>query len=457
MSKISNYNTSEVLLKNMPKKYFVPSKSPSAKALYEPKNLYSIGKKKADDYLVKAIKHVFKHHYENNSFYHSYCKENKVSPSDIKDKKDFKKIPLLPHKFFKDYPSGRDFAKWLITILSEKPSKIFVRGKKPSYDDVIDAFQKSGITVCFSSGTTGRFTFIPRDEATYLMGQYAIAKCAIEMLHDWYDPNSNAYLLFPNPDKTNIYVGKVTKVLFDLVKDVKVAIDRKITTDLLRISMGVTYNFRERMMSKFIAKANKKMNQEMIKNIIKWLDEMDKKKERIFFAGTPFILDSVLNKLNNDGITYEFGERGAVLTGGGWKIYEDERMPIEEFREKVKKILGIPSENCLDLYAMVESNGFMVHCPEGHYLHIPTTYFHPMVLDDNDEIVGYGERGRFAFLDGIAMSYPGFVTTGDEVKLLEECPGCGRPTPVLEPEVHRFRGEEIRGCAEEMRRMLLEE
>ncbi|HDN95990.1 MAG TPA: hypothetical protein ENG71_02875 [Thermoplasmatales archaeon] len=98
----------------------------------------------------------------------------------------------------------------------------------------------------------------------------------------------------------------------------------------------------------------------------------------------------------------------------------------------------------------------MVHCPEGHYLHIPTTYFHPMVLDEDGEQVSYEEKGRFAFLDSLAMSYPGFILTGDEVKIHERCPICEREGPVLEPEVKRIKGEEIRGCAEEMRRIILE-
>lgn len=430
--------------------------SPVEKALYEPQMLFNEPKEKMDEYRLKAIKYAFKHHYENNKFYRQLCKENGVTPDDIRSIDDFSKIPLLPHRFYKDYPSGRDFALWLANLMSVELPRIEIEKRKPTYDDIIEDFQKAGITVCFSSGTTGKFTFIPRDEKTYKMGQYAIARCAIEMLSHWYDYDTNAYLLFPNPKKTNIYVGKVANVLFDAMKNVKVAIDTKITTDILRISMGVTFNLKEKMMYKVIKAKSKKMNQEMIENILKWLEEMDRKNERIFFAGAPFILNAVMERLREEGIYYDFGERGAVLTGGGWKIHEDKRLPVKEFREKVKRYLGIPEENCLDLYAMVEGNGFMVHCPEGHYLHIPTTYYHPMVVDEDGMPLEYGEEGRFAFLDSLALSYPGFIITGDKVKLHEECPACHRTTPVLEPEITRIRGEEIRGCAEEMRRLLLE-
>jgi hypothetical protein len=61
----------------------------------------------------------------------------------------------------------------------------------------------------------------------------------------------------------------------------------------------------------------------------------------------------------------------------------------------------------------------MVQCPEGHYLHVHYTYYKPLVLDDNLVLAGYGEWGRFAFLDASAQSYPGFIISGDRVRLFE--------------------------------------
>jgi len=99
----------------------------------------------------------------------------------------------------------------------------------------------------------------------------------------------------------------------------------------------------------------------------------------------------------------------------------------------------------------------MMQCPEGHYLHTPYTYYKPFVLDKTLAPVEYGEWGRLAFLDALANSYPGFIITGDEVRMHERCPVCDRPGPVLEPEVKRAKGAEIRGCAEVIGRVLAEE
>ena len=52
---------------------------------------------------------------------------------------------------------------------------------------------------------------------------------------------------------------------------------------------------------------------------------------------------------------------------------------------------------------------------------------------------------------------PGAIITGDMVKLYEKCPVCDRVGPVLAPEVRRASGEEVRGCAEEMRRLIDEQ
>lgn len=433
-------------------KYIPPRNTwtPADEALYKPKDLFRIPLKEAEQLQFKAIKFAFNHHYVNNRFYQDFCKENNTSPDDIKTSDDLVKIPLIPDGFFKDYPHGKEFATWLGNIHTGDLPKIEIKHHMPTYDQVIDAFNEAGMFVSYSSGTGGRHTFIPRDRRTFFASEYAIAKSIITMIYPFWGHDGSGYLLMPNPKKTNVYAGKVCLVYFDAIQNVNVAIDREITTELIQMMMSGRGGLKSRLIKLFSRRASR----QMVDDIIKWLEYHDKTNEKITFVGAPYILYFVMEKLKAQGRSFDFGERGGVATGGGWKIHENARLSVADFRKEVKDVLGIPEKYCLDLYGMVEGNGWMVQCPEGHYLHVPYSYYKPIVLDDEFEQVGYGESGRFAFLDSIASSYPGFITTGDRVKLLEHCPVCDRPGPVLEPEVKRVAGAEMRGCAEEMRTMM---
>ncbi|HDM66881.1 MAG TPA: hypothetical protein ENG62_00645 [Thermoplasmatales archaeon] len=360
------------------------------------------------------------------------------------------KIPLISDRFFKDYPSGRDFATWLGNIYTGELPRIVIKQKNPSYDDVIDAFNEAGLLVTYSSGTGGRHTFIPRDKRTFLASEYALAKSLITMMYPLWSYDSYGYIMMPDPKVNYIYAGKVTEITYDAVKHVEAAINKRVTTKLISMAMTGGGGLKAKLVRYAVYRESKKM----IDRIISWLEEREKAGDKIFLLGAPYLIHFVIERLKEEGRRFNFGENGGVATGGGWKIHESKRLPVTEFMKEVEEYLGIPNKYCLDIYGMVEGNGWMVHCPEGHYLHVPYTYYKPLVLDEEFQPVGYGETGRFAFLDAAAFSYPGFIITGDQVKLLERCPVCDRPGPVLEPEVKRVKGEDIRGCAEEVRRML---
>ena len=374
-----------------------------------------------------------------------------VRPDDIRTVDDLDTIPLIPDTTFKEYPSGEDFAHWLATVFTGKLPKIVIKGSNPTYDDVINAFNAAGLVVTYSSGTSGRHTFIPRDMKTFVAGQYASVMSSAGVLPQQIP--DHVYLLFPNPAKTNLFIGKVNMLAGNVYKDVQYAVDYEISTESLRRVMTGNREAKGQATSYVQSEALQKM----VDQITKWLECYEKTEETIALTGPPFMLHYLMSKLQKEGTSFDFGERGRVGTGGGWKTNEDQRIPHADFRKQVNDVLGIPETRCLDVYAMVEGNAMMLQCPEGHYLHVPYTYYKPLVLDDSLMPTGYGEWGRFAFLDASAQSYPGFIISGDRVRLLERCPVCDRPGPVLEPEIERAKGEEVRGCAEELRRVLAED
>jgi hypothetical protein len=136
-------------------------------------------------------------------------------------------------------------------------------------------------------------------------------------------------------------------------------------------------------------------------------------------------------------------------------MHENIRLSSSDFRAEINRVLGIPEQHCVDTYSMVESNGWLIQCPEGHYFHMPYAYFKPFVLDEKLNPVKIGERGRFAFLDASALSYPGFIITNDQVRLLEKCPVCNRFGPVLDPEIRREAVKDNPGCADDVIRLFI--
>ena len=139
----------------------------------------------------------------------------------------------------------------------------------------------------------------------------------------------------------------------------------------------------------------------MVNQIVQWLECYERTEDTIVLCGPPFMLYNVLGRLKKEAKSFDFGTRGAVQTGGGWKIQENVRIPHTDFREQVEKVLGIPETHCLDGYGMCEGNGLMVLCPEGHDFHVPYTYYKPPVLDDELMPMGHGEWGRSAFLGAL--------------------------------------------------------
>jgi hypothetical protein len=200
--------------------------------------------------------------------------------------------------------------------------------------------------------------------------------------------------------------------------------------------------------------AQGEVQQRVIARIVRCLEHLDKTKETFWLISAPFMLFTMMKGLQKEGKSFSFGEKGLIFTGGGWKIGGDARIPYGDFRKLVTGVLGIPETRCCDCYSACEINAVLFECPEGHYRHIPHTHCKALVVDESFTPVGYGESGRFAFLDALAHSYPGFVVLGDEVRMLEHCPVCDRPGPVLESEIERAKGEEVRGCAEEIRRVI---
>jgi hypothetical protein len=280
--------------------------------------------------------------------------------------------------------------------------------------------------------------------------KYSAMKSVIELMD--YNPTDQVILLIPDPRQTNLTIASLFGIAYDLYDpaNIHVALDMKITTQFLRMQLDETIGIAEKIKAKALSRISPLMQRNSDLRIIRLLEQIEQSKKRVNIAGPPFWLDRIMDRMKKEGKSVRLPD-SQVLTGGGWKAEENKRLPEETFREKVR-IPKIPQERYHDVYAMSECSSVFLSC-EGHYKHIPPLII-PMVVDENLNQLGYNQMGRFAFLDPLPESYPGFIITGDQVKILEHCPKCQREGPVLDVEVTRMPGFEGRGCAAVMAELM---
>jgi long-chain-fatty-acid---luciferin-component ligase len=456
---MNNINDTENYRMRAVEIYGTPIKrwTPPDDALFSPKKIYEVSEKKARELRLKAIKYAFRYHYSNSLFYNKFCKNLEVRPDDIKTENDYPKIPLISDLLFKDHPDGgNEFVEWLSKIFVGKFPKIRGLDHQASFDGIIDAFQRENITLVFSSGTSGNFSFIPRDKITWDRQMYVCSRIFELSPYNFQSSKYKIIWLGPPPKKTHLYIGRLTIMLLDLFDEAKIyfGIERALTTEAVKLLMGASKGIKGRIKAGIVRPFIAFEENKIMEKLIYILEKSEKKEEEIGIGGPPFFVELLMSKMEKKGLKFDI-EKGMVVTAGGWKTFGGIEIPGEKFRERVEKIFGIPTSNCRDIYGMVECNALNVSC-EGHYKHIPHSILYPMILNEESEQIGFGESGRFAFLDPLANSYPGFIMTGDRVRLLEKCPVCNRPGPVIE-DISRMGGVQDRGCGAALARMFSEE
>lgn len=421
--------------------------------IYESDDYFKIPSEEIEEKRFTSIKESVNHHYQHSRFYHQLCKEYEFKPSDLNNNEDLDTIPMVPDTFFKEYPEENPKAvfDWLQKISTVDIGKYNYKGRNMQGFLRWTEQRLEGL-VNHSSGTTGNYSLMFRDKITYQRFYYAAVKTLLKIPSILED---NPHYVYPGSPNTFLTIGRWLSAGGQVFpKDHRHFLtEREISMTIARlISTGYAKNFKEKLMLGKLKKA-------MIKGekvLLELLKDLDKKKEQTIIISPPFQLFSMMMIMEKEDIHLDLGESNSVVfTGGGWKIFEDKKVPLDEFAGLVEKTLGIPRSSYVDVYGMSEMNGLAVSC-EGGYKHLHP-WIHPMVLDDNEGNLGFGKFGRFAFLDPVANSYPGYIMTGDRVKLLKRCPLCNRTGYVLEPDISRMAGAEAKGCANLMRGMMAEE
>jgi len=421
---------------------------PIDEALYGPEDLFKVRVEEADKLRLGAVRSSFNRHYTRNRFYHTLCEQRGVAPEDVKTLDDLAKVPLITDAIFKQYPEPEKLIAWLRGISCDDVKYPKVEGS--SYEELINRLNEFGLKVIFSSGTSGRSSFFPRDRITLMREKHFRIHFYRFLGHD-----ADEYVVELGPDCAKIHPNWVIAHTaasdnhrFHKEDRINYMVNIDATADIVRTVMGQG-DKTGRFQGKEKLKRLREGARDADRLTFQMLDDLNEKGVKGKIGGSPPLLNGFLSWMEDSGKTLKLGDRWIVQTGGGSLISP------EALYERVERLLGVPSENCRDIYGLSETPVAFPSC-EGHYYHIAHTLLHPFVLDDELEPMGYGEFGRFAFIDPSAHAYPGYIITGDRIKLLESCPSCDKPSPVISHSITRAPGAEDRGCAAMVTKLMTE-
>lgn len=344
-----------------------------------------------DEHLfLLSMKEAFAKHYLGSSDFQALCKEQGFFPWDLRRSEQ---LPEIPYFF--------------VTVLK--------------YHQVRSVPKKRVALTLRSSGTSGQTSAIYLDKTSLRR-----IKRIVRHIYD--------DLGMVGREKTNYLCFTYDP---EVAKDVGTAFSDKLLTGLTRVN-HVHYAI------------------EWDKERDDWhlnLEAVGEALERFEQSGRPFRLLGfpahtwqVLEELvSRRGRPYRFGPRSYVITGGGWKSFDGQRIPQGRFRHQVSQWLGIPHRNVRDLYGMVEHGVPYCEC-EYHRMHVPR-YSRVYVREPASmEVLPHGESGLLQFVTSYHSSFPAIsLVTTDFGHTEPSCP-CGRRSPVVVLE-GRAGLSKHKGCA----------
>lgn len=391
----------------------------------------------------KSIKMSHKYHFQNNKFYHDYCKLKGITDQ-IKSE-DFHKI-VFPDGVFKSYEmespekNPAEFKMWIDRI-SSVPIDFVPKGMG-SLESFLQEFYSNGLLLGFSSGTTGKFTFLPRDTFTQSMLVRSYTEAINATLN--LEKGKEKFIL-GIPKKTFLQVGFNGKVVADYLSPGNVFhAFNELKADIIRLRMRGPRSSKEKIMNYFIQKMLPRLEKKAIINISKELEANQGK--RVIFMGPPFLIVDTAKYILENGINAKIGEDSFLASTGGFKGRTV--VTREKINDLVEEAFGLDTNRYIDLYGMTESNSIMLDCTEDNNKHIPP-WMEVVLFDDHMEPIPPEGKvtGTYAFLEPSSRSFPGFITTGDKLTIdYDGCPSCNKTTPTL-LSIERLPRIESRGCS----------
>jgi hypothetical protein len=368
-------------------------------------------------------------------------------------------VPLMfSHTAYKSYPAALLdnkrwdlMTRWLDKLTAYDLSQVDVEGVG-TIDEWLDRLEsQTPVQLVTSSGTTGTFSIIPKDEQTTIEGMH-IWKAMVfqtfgkEPTDDELNPVVD--VIWPNYSEGRfgmtrmvpwmkreftggdesrfhaLYAGAMDTDLMFLANRMRAAAARG---ELDRLQLDPKLAARK---DELIAMQARQATEvpEFLARLTKQL-----RGRRVFMTSTYNLMYNLALAGLAEGVHAEFAPNSAILTGGGAK---GQVLP-DGYMDVIEEFYGARIQ---EGYAFSEHNGVHFACDEGRYHIQPWVIPFLLNQDTSEPLPRSGtQTGRFAVYDVINQSHWGGVITGDEVTIdwSTPCP-CGRTTLAIEHGIMRF-------------------
>lgn len=283
-----------------------------------------------------------------------------------------------------------------------------------------------GVHVTFSSGTSGRMSFVPRDPLT----NAALRSTAYSFgPQEWFGrqgriPTSDCLVLGPRGDGTGIQGAG---------------------TGIAHVARRRHFLFDSEWTGDAPGTGSAAGGDRHYHAALEFMRQSVAEQRPLFIFGAPVQVKRFCEFVISHCGQFKIDVPSLVGMGGGWKTLTGDRITQHRLQELIEQAFGLPASQTGDVYSTSELNCIMISCAESRY-HVPPL-LEPVVLDEAFiGSAGSEGTGVLGFLDPFAISYPGFIITGDVGSLRRGVCGCGLSGWYVDGEIQRLAGWEVKGC-----------
>ena len=291
--------------------------------------------------------------------------------------------------------------------------------------------RKQGVFLMYSSGTSGRISFIARDPMTW---KY-LRTISISYANDQFRPGNegnqfDCLVLGAEGDGLGIQGAASGLVKFSQRSHyLYSAVSGHLAFDVGAFNPDLNADYAQRC----------------YQNAIAFLQQAIELQHPVLIFGAPFQLARFCEQVTAACGSLKLLTGSIIVTGGGWKTFQGVKLARKDLYQRVLEALCVPDDAIIDAYGSTEINCTLLSCSQHRY-HIPPL-IEPVVLDYSlMGSVGAQGFGTLGFLDPFALSYPGFIITGDKAKLLHGKCECGLHGWYISGEIERDQKLEVKGC-----------